>query len=259
LLPGNNPPGYITGILSTPAVYPDYACIDLTFINAQAPECNCNYRWCRMLPKCPFGALNCEFGLEHGEIFCIGFDQSGNPVYQFQVILNNPNAIYATWISQGLTLSGFPSYVPSGINAYTVTVTAPQGSTQFCIILSAYDLVTHRICTRKFCIYDLPGCEVPTRSVIPVKPISGAENTIQPWLQLKPNPASGEVTVYYLMPSAGMLTVLTPDGKEMSRTLLENPSGELRLNLMDYQQGMYLVCLKPVSGRALFSKLAVIR
>lgn len=263
LLPWNNPPGYITGILSTSALYPDHGCIELTITDPLTPECNCHYIWCEKLPRCPYGPADCEFGLTYGELFCIGFDANGHPIYQFQINITTANPLHATWLAQGVTLAGFPVMIPAGTNPYTVTVTAPPASTGFCIHLQAYDFVTHRICLRKICINSLPGCEVPTRAVLPVTPVSGkpvfTTPSLQASLHLIPNPASDEVSVYYLQPSAGMLSVITPDGKEVTRMALNDFAGQVTLNLNDYPPGIYLVSLKPDGGNALFRKLAVIR
>ena len=263
LLPWNNPPGYITGILSTPALFPDHVCIELNITDPLKPECNCNYIWCDKLPKCPYSGVDCELGLTYGEVFCIGLDPNGHPIYQFQINITTNNPLHATWLSQGITLTGFPVMIPSGTNSYTVTVTVPPAGTGFCIRLQAYDFVTHRICIRKLCISDLPGCEVPTRTVLPVTPASGKPVFTAPALQaslhLIPNPASEQVTVYYTQPSAGTLSILTPEGKAITLMALNDFAGEVTLNLSEYPQGLYLISLKPDSGNALFRKLAVIR
>jgi len=265
LLPNSSPPAYLTGVLSTASVYPQQVCFDIDIIDPLKPDCNCNYRYCMKLPKCPYPEP-CGFEMFINDISCIGRDPSGYPVYAFTMTLNPPVYMGVSFAVSGGWLAGMPGAIGPGITVINGTFTDSNPFDGLCIIVQAYDFESFQICYAKVCIDELPSClerllMLPYQHSEPVeagKPAAAVMNHSFAF-RLIPNPARDELSIYYQLSTDADIEINDLQGRELWNTKITDAAGLLRLNTAAWLPGLYPVALQQVNGKTFYQKLVIIK
>jgi hypothetical protein len=260
LLPASNPPNYLTGIISTYSAYPQSVCFDLDFVDPLHPECNCNYRYCMRLPKCPFEPP-CDFPLWITDLVCIGYDGSGHPIYTFNLNAMQGNLLYSSFYSPNGWLSGMPPTIVPGLTVINGTFIDATPNDGFCIYLYAYDFTTHQMCVNKVCVNEPPSCNSRIiNTYITHDPVKAVNITnLLPVMNLIPNPAMDMVNIQFAINTGGVIRIADTRGKLIFEQSIELSKGTIEINTASWLPGIYFTSISNNSGAYIVKKLVIIK